>query len=86
MGQGAILMMLAGAMIAGATDLSFSLPGYIYVSICVVSTAAYLLLIRSLKDKTGVCFLMFPSPFREEARDGYRVHEGSNAASSERWR
>eukprot|EP00884_Botryococcus_braunii_P004078 jgi/Botrbrau1/13671/Bobra.0378s0005.1 len=50
----AILIMLTGATIAGATDLSFSLPGYIFVTICVVSTAAYLLLIRSLKDKSGL--------------------------------
>ena len=45
--------MLAGALIAGATDLTYSLPGYIWVTICAVSTAMYLLLIRALKDSTG---------------------------------
>lgn len=45
--------MVSGAIIAGATDLSYSLPGYIWVAICAVSTAAYLLLIRKLSDKTG---------------------------------
>lgn len=52
--QGAILIMLAGALIAGATDLTYSLPGYIWVTICAISTAMYLLLIRALKDSTGV--------------------------------
>ncbi len=45
--------MVTGAVIAGATDLTYSLPGYVYVAICAVSTAVYLLLIRLLKDKTG---------------------------------
>lgn len=52
--QGAICVMLAGALIAGATDLTYSLPGYIWVTICAVSTAMYLLLIRALKDSTGM--------------------------------
>lgn len=51
--QGAIFIMLAGALIAGATDLTYSLPGYIWVTICAISTAMYLLLIRALKDSTG---------------------------------
>lgn len=46
--------MVAGAVVAGATDLTYSLPGYIWVSICAVSTAAYLLLIRKLSDRTGM--------------------------------
>lgn len=45
--------MLSGALIAGATDLTYSLPGYIWVTICAISTAMYLLLIRALKDSTG---------------------------------
>ena len=45
--------MVVGAIIAGATDLSYSVPGYIWVAICAISTAAYLLLIRKLSDKTG---------------------------------
>lgn len=52
--QGAIFIMLAGALIAGATDLTYSLPGYTWVTICAISTAMYLLLIRALKDSTGV--------------------------------
>lgn len=51
--QGSIVVMLIGAIIAGATDLTYSLPGYIWVSICAISTAMYLLLIRALKDSTG---------------------------------
>ena len=51
--QGSILVMIVGAVIAGATDLSYSLPGYIYVSVCAVSTAVYLILIRLISDKTG---------------------------------
>ena len=54
--QSAIFIMLIGAVTAGATDLSYSLPGYIWVTICAVSTAMYLLLIRALKDSTGACF------------------------------
>ncbi len=52
--QGSIVVMLIGAVIAGATDLTYSLPGYIWVVICAVSTAMYLLLIRALKDSTGL--------------------------------
>ncbi len=51
--QMSILVMIAGAIIAGTTDLTFSLPGYIWVAICAVSTAAYLLLIKYLKDESG---------------------------------
>ena len=51
--------MLAGALIAGATDLTYSLPGYIWVTICAISTAMYLLLIRALKDSTGVILHAF---------------------------
>lgn len=49
----ALALMVGGAVVAGASDLTFSLPGYIWVSICVVSTAAYLLLIKKLQDSTG---------------------------------
>lgn len=49
-----IVVMLVGAVIAGATDLTYSLPGYIWVTICAISTAMYLLLIRALKDSTGL--------------------------------
>ena len=51
--QFAIMIMVTGALIAGATDLTYSVPGYIWVAVCAVSTAVYLLLIRLLKDKTG---------------------------------
>jgi drug/metabolite transporter (DMT)-like permease len=49
----ALLLMVGGAVVAGITDLTFNLPGYIWVTICVVSTAAYLLLIRKLQESTG---------------------------------
>ena len=45
--------MAAGAALAGSADLSFSPVGYAWVGVCVVSTAAYLILIRLLGDKTG---------------------------------
>jgi hypothetical protein len=61
--QFAIFLMVTGAVVAGATDITFSLPGYIYVAICAVSTAVYLLLIRLLKDKTGM-YLILLSAFR----------------------
>lgn len=41
----AISVMCSGGLIAGATDLTFSLPGYVFVSICCVATALYLVLI-----------------------------------------
>ena len=50
----AIVLMVTGAIIAGATDLNYSMAGIVYVAVCAVSTAIYLLLIRLLKDKTGV--------------------------------
>ena len=50
--------MVAGAIVAGATDLTYSLPGYVWVAICAVSTAVYLLLIRLLKDVTGQSVLL----------------------------
>ena len=56
--QFSIMVMVIGAVIAGATDLTFSVPGYIWVAVCAVSTAVYLLLIRLLKDKTGECQLL----------------------------
>ena len=52
--QAAIALMIAGAITAGATDLSYSLPGYVYVAICAVSTAVYLILIRFIRERTGV--------------------------------
>ena len=51
---GAIGVMVVGAVAAGATDLTFSAPGYAWVAVCVLSTAAYLILIRALKDRTGL--------------------------------
>ena len=49
----AIAAMAVGAAVAGSADLAFSAPGYAWVAVCVVSTAAYLILIRLLGDKTG---------------------------------
>lgn len=45
--------MVGGAVVAGLTDLTFNGPGYAWVSVCVVSTAVYLLLIKRLKYVTG---------------------------------
>lgn len=50
----ALALMLGGATVAGLSDLTFSLPGYLWVSVCIFGTAAYLLLIRLLKDSTGM--------------------------------
>lgn len=55
--QASIGLMIVGAILAGATDLSFSLPGYVYVTICAVSTAVYLILIRFIQDRTRKCLL-----------------------------
>ena len=68
--------MLIGAIIAGATDLTYSLPGYVWVSICAISTAMYLLLIRALKDSTGelsntICSVLLPFSFQV---DGNALH------------
>ena len=51
--QAALAVMVAGAALAGLTDLTFSLPGYTWVLICAISTAVYLLLIKSLNRDTG---------------------------------
>ncbi|KAK2078341.1 hypothetical protein QBZ16_003181 [Prototheca wickerhamii] len=49
----ALMAMIGGAVVAGLSDVTYSGLGYFWVSICVLSTAAYLLLIRKLKD-TGM--------------------------------
>lgn len=58
--QVALLVMVGGAIVAGLTDLTYNTMGYIWVSICVVSTAVYLLLIKKLKDLTGEFVYFFP--------------------------
>lgn len=45
--------MTGGAIVAGLSDVTFNLAGYLWVAVCVFSTATYLLLIRKLKD-TGI--------------------------------
>ena len=45
--------MVAGAVVAGCSDLTFSLPGYLWMGILIFSTATYLLLIKLLGDKAG---------------------------------
>jgi solute carrier family 35 len=42
---GAVAVMALGGLVAGATDLSMSIPGYIFVALCCASTALYLILI-----------------------------------------
>ncbi|KAL6766751.1 hypothetical protein ACKKBG_A37200 [Auxenochlorella protothecoides x Auxenochlorella symbiontica] len=46
-------LMTGGAIVAGLSDVTFNLAGYLWVAVCVFSTATYLLLIRKLKD-TGM--------------------------------
>lgn len=50
----ALAAMLMGALLASATDLTFSLPGYLWAGVCVACTAAYLVLIRATGDSTGL--------------------------------
>ena len=47
----AVLVMVAGAVLAGATDLSFNATGYAWLCVCVFSTAAFLILIRTLGEE-----------------------------------
>lgn len=49
-----VVVMVSGAAMAGATDLSFSAKGYAWVSVCIASTAAYLILIRKIGKNTGL--------------------------------
>lgn len=49
-----ISVMCAGGVIAGFTDLTGSLPGYIFVAICCVSTAMYLILIVRVGSSSGL--------------------------------
>jgi drug/metabolite transporter (DMT)-like permease len=51
--QAALAVMMAGAAVVGSTDLKFSLPGYTWVLVCAISTAVYLLLIKSLNRDTS---------------------------------
>lgn len=44
----AIFLMVSGAALAGATDLSFNAKGYAWLGVCVFSTATFLVLIRVL--------------------------------------
>lgn len=46
---GSIMIMLLGGLVGVSNDLSYNFWGYFYISVCCVSTALYLLLIRKLK-------------------------------------
>eukprot|EP01147_Barroeca_monosierra_P008636 gene8636-10296_t len=46
------LMMVAGSVLTGFTDLEFSLPGYVWMSLNCVSQAAYVLYARHAKAST----------------------------------
>ena len=87
--------MLTGAVIAGATDLTYNLPGYIWVSICAVSTAVYLLLIRLLKEQTGgsswqppLCCVLMPQlllpAYAAQWMHGTASHQ-AGASGQARW-
>lgn len=57
----AIFIMVAGGLLAGATDLSFSTMGYVLVTICCFATALYLVLIVRITDssKLGTFALLY---------------------------
>lgn len=57
----AILIMVGGGFIAGATDLSFSTMGYFLVSLCCLATALYLVLIVRVTNssKLGTFALLY---------------------------
>lgn len=57
----AILIMVGGGFVAGATDLSFSFMGYVLVALCCVATAFYLVLIVSVTNssKLGTFALLY---------------------------
>lgn len=50
----ALFIMVVGAIVAGVSDLSFSLPGYCWMTVLIFSTAAYLLSIRTLNSGSGM--------------------------------
>ncbi len=47
-----VSVMLTGGLLAGATDLTMSVPGYICVGICCMATALYLVLIVRITAQT----------------------------------
>mmetsp|Transcript_11776 Transcript_11776/g.49613 ORF Transcript_11776/g.49613 Transcript_11776/m.49613 type:complete len:535 (-) Transcript_11776:87-1691(-) len=49
-----VALMMLGGLVAGVTDLMYTFPGYVMVSVLVVSTACYLLLIKLLRSSTGL--------------------------------
>ena len=51
--QAAIILMLVGAMLAGASEISFNILGCLWAIICVVTTACYLILIKVQKQSLG---------------------------------
>jgi solute carrier family 35 len=50
----AITVMVSGGLIAGLTDLTMSVPGYVFVAICCVATAMYLILIVRVGAASGL--------------------------------
>ena len=44
--QGALVTMVAGAVVAGLSDLTYNRTGYIWTFICIFATAAYLIAIK----------------------------------------
>lgn len=51
---GSIMIMLLGGLVGVSNDLSYNFWGYLYISVCCVSTALYLLLIRKLRFELRV--------------------------------
>lgn len=50
----AISVMVSGGVLAGFTDLTMSVPGYVFVAICCVATAMYLIMIVRVGASSGL--------------------------------
>jgi solute carrier family 35 len=50
----AISVMVSGGVLAGFTDLTMSIPGYVFVAICCFATAMYLILIVRVGAASGL--------------------------------
>uniref|UniRef100_A0A7S1SSC3 Sugar phosphate transporter domain-containing protein n=1 Tax=Tetraselmis chuii TaxID=63592 RepID=A0A7S1SSC3_9CHLO len=50
----ALLVMAAGAIVAGMSDMTYNSVGYFWTFVCIFSTAAYLTAIKWSKERSGV--------------------------------
>ncbi|XRA99106.1 UDP-N-acetylglucosamine/UDP-glucose/GDP-mannose transporter [Pycnococcus provasolii] len=51
---GAIALMVAGAWVAGIGDMDYNALGYFWAVVCVICTCAYLLLLKRVKESSGL--------------------------------